>query len=102
MPELKTLVEKVRSKNAGPYWITVDVFCGTPEAFDRVRGALTAGAVAALFDTPQQTLKRFEIPDLSVLKFSFPRHHVQGDPRDRDMHGASYAALLAEYPVGGD
>ena len=96
MPEVKTLVEKVRSKNAGPFWITVDVFCGSREAFTSVAPALTAARVARLYGTPEQTLKRFEIPDLAVLKFSFPRREVQGDPRDRDMHGASYAALLAE------
>lgn len=99
MPELGALVEKVRSKNAGPFWITVDVFCGTAEAFDAVRPKLTAIAVARVFDVPPQDLKRFEIPALNVLKFSFPRHEIQGDPRDRDMHGASYGPLLAEMMV---
>ena len=99
MPELRALVDKVRSKNAGPFWITVDVFCGSAAAFDRVVPALKTPAVAALFQTPLQTLKRFDIPDLYVIKFSFPRAEVQGAPGDRDMHGASWAALLAEYEV---
>ena len=96
MPEVREIAAKVRSKNAGPFWITVDVFCGTADAFERIRDDLASEAVAALFETPPETLRRFDIPDLRVVKFSFPRRHVQGDPRDRDMHGASYAALLAE------
>ena len=99
MPELGAVVEKVRSKNAGPFWITIDVFCGDARRFDRVCRQLTPALVAQIYATPQQTLKRFEVPALSVLKFSFPRHHVQGDPADRDMHGASYAALLAELKI---
>lgn len=96
MPELRNVVDKVRSKNAGPFWITVDIFCGAQDAYDTVRAALDTARVAALFDTPLQTLKRFDIDSLHVIKISFPRPTVQGAPDDRDMHGASFAALLAE------
>ncbi|MEM8787329.1 MAG: DUF4387 family protein [Pseudomonadota bacterium] len=93
MPKLGEIVEKVRSKNAGPFWITVDIFCGASDAFATVRDRLMTARVAALYATPEETLKRFDIPDLAVVKFSFPRP----DPdRPRDMHGASYAAPLAE------
>ena len=45
------------------------------------------------------TLRRliqFDIRDLNVIKFSFPRPVVQGARADRDMHGAQWAILLAE------
>lgn len=102
MVEVGQVVEKVRSKNAGPFWITVDVFCGRSEVFDPLVQQLDDGAVAALFGTPLQTLKRFDIPSLNVIKFSFPRPEVQGSAADRDMHGASWAALLAEYQIPWD
>jgi hypothetical protein len=44
----------------------------------------------------EQQLKRFEIDDLNVIKFSFPRKIIQGDIFDRDMHGAQLAVLLSE------
>ena len=44
----------------------------------------------------EQHLKRFEIDDLNVVKFSFPRKIIQGDVFDRDMHGAQLAVLLSE------
>ena len=99
MPRLSDHVLKVRSKNAGPFWVTVDVFCGTPEAFARVSGGLRTGDVAALFGQAPDTLKRFDIADLNVVKFSFPRPVVQGCAQDRDMHGAQWAHLLAEAPL---
>ncbi|PCJ94651.1 MAG: hypothetical protein COA52_04970 [Hyphomicrobiales bacterium] len=96
MAELGSIVEKLRSKNAGPFWLTVDMFCGTPQAFETVRDGLSTKRVADAFGVKPQTIKRFEIPSLNVIKFSLPRPQIQGSIEDRDMHGASWAALLAE------
>ena len=100
MRRLSDLVLKVRSKNAGPFWVTVDVFCGTSDVFEQVRLELRSEAVAALFQQPTQLIKRFDIADLNVIKFSFPRPVTQGARTDRDMHGAQWAILLAEFQVG--
>lgn len=90
-------VLKIRSKNAGPFWVTIDIFCDTPEVFTRLRDELATASVAKLYQSPEQLLKRFDIEDLRVIKFSLPRPVVQGSANDRDMHGAQYAALLEEY-----
>jgi len=52
--------------------------------------------VARLYGADSQLLKRFEMADLNVVKISLPRPTTQGAIDDRDMHGASWAALLAE------
>ena len=98
MTRLGDIVEKVRSKNAGPFWMTVDIFCGAPEAYARVT-KLSTERVAALFRTDPALIRRFDIADLNVVKFSFPRPQVQGSIHDRDMHGAALGALLAELDV---
>lgn len=99
MRPLGEQVVKVRSKNAGPFWVTIDIFCGDAQTFARIAQALDTGRVAQLYDTPVQVVKRFDIPDLCVIKFSLPRPVVQGSREDRDMHGAQWAALLEELPV---
>lgn len=96
MPELGSIVEKVRSKNAGPFWVTIDIFCGSPEAFAQVSTGLSTDRIAALFHAEVSRIKRFDIGDLNVVKFSLPRPAVQGTRADRDMHGAAWAALVAE------
>mgnify|MGYP002624143415 FL=1 len=93
---LGDIVDKVRSKNAGPFWLTIDIFCGSAEAYHRVKEGVSTDRVARLFQTDPAELKRFDIPGLNVVKFSLPRPQVQGTRFDRDMHGASYAALVAE------
>lgn len=99
MTQVAEIALKVRSKNAGPFWVTVDVFCGTQAAYDTLRAALKTEAIAALYHQPTQLLKRFDIPDLNVIKFSFPRPVIQGHRSDRDMHGAQWSTLLAELTV---
>ncbi|MEO1680772.1 MAG: DUF4387 family protein [Pseudomonadota bacterium] len=96
MPELGTIAEKVRSKNAGPFWVTLDIFCGTSDAYKRVRDGLDTADIAARFQTDSARIKRFDMADLNVVKISLPRPVVQGGVRDRDMHGAGWAAVLAE------
>lgn len=99
MPKLNDVVLKVRSKNAGPFWVTIDVFCGSDEAYEKVTKEVSTEQVATLFQQPTSALKRFDIPHLKVVKFSLPRPIVQGSRFDRDMHGAQWAVLLAEYEL---
>lgn len=89
-------VLKVRSKNAGPFWVTIDIFCGTAQAYAALLPRLHTHEVARLYGAPLQLVKRFDIADLNVIKFSFPRPVVQGSATDRDMHGAQWAHLLDE------
>lgn len=95
MAKLGEIVEKVRSKNAGPFWLTVDIFCGNSDVFDKVSKGLSTDAVANAYAINAATVKRFDIAKLDVVKFSFPRPSIQGSLEDRDMHGASYGVLLS-------
>ena len=99
MPEIRDIAQKVRSKNAGPFWVTIDIFCGTLDAYERIRDGLQTSAAAAALGVPTQELKRFDIADLNVIKLSAPRPSVQGTRADRDMHGAGWAVLIAELQI---
>jgi hypothetical protein len=96
LANLGQVVEKVRSKNAGPFWLTIDIFCGTAAAYARVSNGVSTERVARLFGADPAQMKRFDIAALNVVKFSLPRPAVQGTIADRDMHGASFAALVSE------
>ncbi|MEL7164575.1 MAG: DUF4387 family protein [Pseudomonadota bacterium] len=99
MSNVRSIAEKVRSKNAGPFWVTIDIFCGSKEPYDRIRAGLNLQAIAERFDTSAALIQRFDLPNLHVIKISVPRPQVQGTPADRDMHGAAWAALVAELEV---
>jgi hypothetical protein len=97
MPRLKDVARYVRSKNAGPFWVTVDIFFDGPETYARHKAdpALSAEAVAALYGVDPARVKRFEVDDLNVIKLSYPRTAPQGGVVERDMHsGQQYVPLL--------
>lgn len=99
MARLNDIVEKVRSKNAGPFWLTIDIFCGSKNAYDTTITKLSNTKIASTLSVDESTLKRFDIPSLNVIKISLPRPTVQGSVRDRDMHGASWATIIGEMEV---
>ena len=100
MARLGDVVRAVRSKNAGPFMVTVDIFCGAQAAFQWVNAAVSTAAIGRLYRMDPKQIDRYELPDIRVMKFSFPRPVSQGSRGDRDMHGAQWAVLLAEAEFG--
>jgi hypothetical protein len=97
MTKLLDVCHQVRSKNAGPFWITVDLFFNDRDAYERYAEAtaLQAGSLAPVLGANPATIKRFLVPHLSVLKISYPRPVPQGGAWERDMHGGQqYVRLL--------
>lgn len=97
MGKLGETAEYVRSKNAGPFWVTVDIFCGSEAAYQQVAGSpnLNAERLAELLGAQAESMKIFRLPALRVVKVSYPRREPQGSPGERDMHsGQQYIPLL--------
>ncbi len=95
MARLGDIAEKIRSKNAGPFWLTIDIFCGSSAAFEKVRSGLKPAMLAKTLGQPQDSLAFYALPDLNTIKISLPRPQVQGSRTDRDMHGAQWGLLVA-------
>ncbi|WP_180902572.1 DUF4387 domain-containing protein [Martelella soudanensis] len=97
MTTLKDITKYVRSKNAGPFWVTVDMFFESEKEFNcyKDKPELSASFIAERLGVDPKMLKRFEIPRLNTIKFSFPRDHSQGGVLERDMHsGQTFVRLL--------
>ena len=88
--------KSIRSKNAGPFWITVDLFFKNKKSFTHVCKNLSNEKVANILKINKVKLKRFDIENLNVIKFSFPRKNIQGSRLDTDMHGASFSILFEQ------
>ncbi|MDB5817932.1 MAG: hypothetical protein JWQ11_1572 [Rhizobacter sp.] len=97
MPTVREVCQHVRSKNAGPFWITIDLSFKDQASFDAWSHApqFEPAAIAALYGVDAGQVKRFWMRDLSVLKISYARHEPQGGRVERDMHGGQqYVRLL--------
>ena len=102
MPKLKEVARFVRSKNAGPFWVTVDIFFNGEDAFQRYRGceSISTSALATLLGTSPEHMRRFEIASLSVIKVSYARSQAQGGVVERDMHSGQQYVPLLEIELG--
>jgi hypothetical protein len=98
MARLKDICRHVRSKNAGPFWVTVDLFFDSAESFARYHDhpAIGREAIAALYAVDPAHVKRFSVESLSVVKLSYPRLAPQGGVLERDMHGGQQFVRLLE------
>ena len=71
-----SLVQDIRSKNAGPFWITIDVFCADAAAFARLNSALTTAMVAQALNADLARVQRFR-------HCRTQRHKIQRATRSR-------------------
>ena len=94
-------VADVRSKNAGPFWLTLDVFAEDKATYDRiaVSPVTDPATIGQLYAVDPATVRVFRLPALLAVKVSFPRPVVQGSLHDRDMHAGQQHVPLLDLPV---
>lgn len=91
------VAELVRSKNAGPFWQTLDVFLPDDETYRLVAEStsIDEDVIARLYRVPAEDVRIFRLPSIRVVKVSFPRPTPQGGVEDRDMHAGQQHVPLA-------
>jgi Domain of unknown function (DUF4387) len=102
MSKVAEVCRHVRSKNAGPFWVTVDLFFRNEDLFRRYRDAPVLGpeVFARLYETDPKLVKRQPVDNLRVIKISFPRPMPQGWMGERDMHAGQHYARLLDVELG--
>jgi hypothetical protein len=96
---LGDLALEVRSKNAGPFWMTLEAFMPDDQAYRIADALITAELISDLYHVALASLQIFRIPDLRVVKVSFPRPITQGSLHDRDIHAGQHHVPLANTVV---
>ncbi|MCK0100687.1 DUF4387 domain-containing protein [Pseudohalocynthiibacter sp. F2068] len=96
---LSELACVVRSKNAGPTLLTIDVLFADEATFARGSVALTAEAVAERYGHAVENIQVIAVPAARAVKIVLPRAVPAGTPGDRDVYGAQQHALLLELAV---
>jgi hypothetical protein len=102
MPRLKDVCRYVRSKNAGPFWVTVDVFFVGADDYARYHDdpAISIESIAAIYGVDAAHVKRFEVKSLNMVKISYPRTTPQGGVVERDMHSGQQFVPLLDLQLG--
>jgi Domain of unknown function (DUF4387) len=95
------LALEVRAKNAGPFWVTMELFMRDAAGYALAAdpAILNEDVVAGLYGVRAEDVQMFRLPALNAVKISFPRPIPQGSLRDRDIHAGQHHVPLAALPA---
>lgn len=97
--KVKECVSYLRSKNAGPFCMTIDLFFDNREKFSAAVASesLTEETMNKVYGVSDA--ERFVIDDLMVIKFSMSRPFPQGSAHDSDMHAGQQYIRIANLEI---
>ncbi len=88
----------IRSKNAGPYELTLDIIFTDRATYDRVVAAqaITADLISRLYHVPvADVLELVAFDPAAAIKITIRRPRVAGDVGETDVYGAQQHAPFA-------
>jgi hypothetical protein len=97
MATIADLAVLVRSKNAGPFWLTIDVMFDSEDSYRRVRDSevINRAGIARMFGRDPDSIIVVNHDVALAIKVSFPRPQSSGSKYDSDVYGGQqYAPLL--------
>ncbi len=94
--KLTDLAQVIRSKNAGPLHVTLDVMFPDRPSYERARQspALAAEAIARLYKVEPAFVSVIPYSAAHAIKVTIDRPIVAGTPGDADVYGAQQHLLL--------
>ena len=94
---LEDLCSVLRSKNAGPYLITLDLIFKEKPVYEAVKkkGLISRELVASLYGIPAEDVVVMEyIDNLNAAKVTYKRRRPAGSPGDTDCFGMNQEGPL--------
>lgn len=101
MPKLKDITKACKSKNAGPFELTLDIMFEDEQTFERVRktGIICAELFSSLYNVPVNQVLLTEYPPALAYKATIERRIPSGDVGDTDVYGAQQHAPLLDVDI---
>jgi len=101
MALIKHIAKVCKSKNAGPFDLTIDVVFEDDAMFERVRatGVLGPALFARLYDVAEADVLVTPYPAGRAFKATLPRLVPAGDIGDTDVYGAQQHAPLLDVDI---
>ena len=100
MKRLIDYTKILRSKNAGPLFITFDLIFNTREDMDYVASLLNIDDVALAYGVDKSKISILRYDVVNSIKITFPRKNISGSLEDNDIYGAQQHMPLANILIG--
>ena len=95
MKKLIDYTKILRSKNAGPLFITFDMIFPSREEMEYVAARLTKEQIAKAYDMNVEKIDIIPYGVVNAIKITFPRKHLSGALCDNDIYGCQQHMPLA-------
>ncbi len=91
----------IRSKNAGPLTLTIDLMFADGGTYERALAApsLSPRHLATLYNQPVESIHVIPYPAAFAIKLVLDRKIVAGSPGDTDVYGAQQHGPLLEVEI---
>lgn len=102
MKTLYDIAKVIRSKNAGPFSITLDILLEDEATYRRLKKAdlINKSTIARLYQIPEESITELVYFDQAYgIKVTYNRAISSGTIGDRDVYGAQQHAPLMLLPV---
>jgi hypothetical protein len=101
MPRIRDLAQVCKSKNAGPFELTIDVVFDDPAMFEKVKrtGVLSPELFARHYGVAAADVLFTVYNAALAFKATLPRLVPAGDIGDTDVYGAQQHAPLLEVDI---
>ena len=102
MARLDEIAKVIRSKNAGPFCLTLDILFGDEGSYQRVVDAnvISRERMSELYRQPIEEVQVFYHQAALAIKVSLVRKVPAGSIRDTDLYGAQHHMLLYPLEIG--
>lgn len=100
--KLYDLAKIIRSKNSGPFAITLDVLFDNPDIYYKIKknGMINKKLISRLYHIPQEMILQIVFYDPALgFKITFARKISSGTSFDTDVYGAQQHAPLGEVMI---
>ena len=97
---LKDVANVIRSKNAGPFELTLDVLLKDAETFEKMKAAeiVNKKMIAELYRIPEEdVISIVYFPNAKAIKATIVRPLPSGALGERDVYGAQQHAPLVNF-----
>lgn len=99
MKKLIDYTKILRSKNAGPLFITFDLIFETRDAMEYVAKNLKKEDIAKAYDTDTEKIDIISYKVVNSIKITFPRKNISGSLADNDIYGCQQHMPLANIEI---
>ena len=95
MKKLIDYTKILRSKNAGPLFITFDLIFNTKEDMEYVEQRLKKSDISKAYDVGKEKIDIISYGVVNSIKITFPRKNISGSLADNDIYGCQQHMPLA-------